>query len=335
MIRIRRSEIATTTRLSNATSQLYVDGCAIGARYRGTLLFVVVVLVMGTGYVAIRVGTETVPPTVLAALRFDTSAMVLLPYAFVSGRWRPRTISDVIAIFVLGELVLAGTVGFLFVGQQYTTTAIAAVVMGLGPVVTASIASLLVPDERLSATDAIGILLGFVGVTVVAHPSPTGILAGETVGIAFVLCAVLSSSLGGVLLSRLETGLSVASLTGWGALFGGLTLHLVSAGFGASLGTIEWTPVSIGALVYLAVVVGIVGYAALLVLLAEVGPTRTSLTSIASPGVAIVVGWLLLGEAVTTPTLVGLLVVAGGFAVLHRTSIGEMVVTAGFRPDRS
>ena len=87
---------------------------------------------MGVRYVAIGVGTETVPPTLLAAFRFDVSASVLLTYAFLTGRWRLQTTADVLVIVVLGELVLAGTVGFLFAGQRYTTASIAAVIMGLG-----------------------------------------------------------------------------------------------------------------------------------------------------------------------------------------------------------
>jgi probable blue pigment (indigoidine) exporter len=300
---------------SKATKRHLVDVRAFGERYRGGVLFAIVALVMGMGYVAIGVGTETVPPTILAALRFDVSAVVLLTYAFVSGRWRPRTTADVLAIIILGELMFAGTIGFLFVGQQHTTAAIAAVVMGLGPVVTVPIAYLLVPDERLSRGDVIGVFLGFCGVTIVANPSPAEAATGADMGIVFICCAVLSSSLGGVLLSRLETELSPLSLTGWGALLGGSTLHLVCVGLGEPISTVSWTPASLVALVYLAVVVGVGGYAVLLVLLAEIGPTRSSLTSYASPIIAIGASWLLVGEIVTITTLAGLLVVVGGFAV--------------------
>ncbi|WP_175424210.1 DMT family transporter [Haladaptatus sp. W1] len=282
-----------------------------------------VTLVMGVGYVAIGIGTETVPPTVLAAFRFDVSAGVLLTYAVLSGHWRPRTTVDVLAIITLGELVFAGTIGFLFVGQQYTTASIAAVVMGLGPIVTIPIAYLLVPSERLSRADIVGLLLGFFGVVIVANPSPAQAATGANAGIVFVCCAVLSSSLGGVLLSRFETELSPLALTGWGALLGGTTLHVVTIGLGESTETISWTPASIVVLVYLAVIVGIGGYAALLVLLSEVGPTRTSLTSFASPIVAIGAGWFLIGEVVTVTTLVGLVVVVGGFAVSNWSSLSQ------------
>ncbi|KYH24709.1 putative DMT superfamily transporter inner membrane protein [Halalkalicoccus paucihalophilus] len=310
---------------ATAVGSRFTNVCVIAEQYRGGLLFAIVALVMGVGYVAIGVGTETVPPPLLAAFRFDASASILLTYAFVRGRWRPRTTADVLAIVVLGEFVLAGTVGFLFAGQQYITVSIAAVVMGLGPIVTVPFAYLLVPGERLSRADLVGVALGFCGVAIVANPLPAEATTGSAVGIAFICCAVLSSSLGGVLLSRLETDLSMLSLTGWGALLGGVTLHLVSVGLGETGGAIAWTPTSIAALVYLGVVVGIGGYTALLSLLAEVGPTRTSLTSFASPVVAIIAGWLVLGEAVTVLTLVGFLVVTVGFVVLNRGDFGSVL----------
>jgi drug/metabolite transporter (DMT)-like permease len=292
--------------------------CVVAERYRGGLLFGIVALVMGAGYVAIGVGTETVPPTLLAAFRFDASASVLLTYAFLTRRWRPQTTADVLAIVVLGELVLAGTVGFLFAGQRYTTASIAAVAMGLGPIVTVPLAYLLVPGEHISRADLVGVVLGFCGVAIVANPSPAEATNGSEVGIALVCCAVLSS---------LETDLSLLSLTGWGALLGGATLHLVSAGLGETGGPIAWTPASIVALIYLGIGVGIGGYAALLSLLAEVGPTRASLTSFASPVVAIIAGWLVLGEAVTAFTLGGFLVVTAGFVVLNRADLGSVLET--------
>jgi drug/metabolite transporter (DMT)-like permease len=317
---------------AEAIRQQFVRTRAFGERYRGGILFATVTLIMGMGYVAIGIGTETIPPTVLAAFRFDVSAVVLLTYAVLSGHWRPRTTVDVFAIITLGELVFAGTIGFLFVGQQYTTPSIAAVVMGLGPIVTIPIAYLLVPSERLSRADIVGVLLGFFGVAIVANPSPAQAAMGANVGIAFVCCAVLSSSLGGVLLSRFETELSPVVLTGWGALLGGMTLHLVSIGLGESARTISWTPASLVALVYLAVIVGVGGYTALLVLLTEIGPTRSSLTSFASPIVAIGAGWFLVGEAVTVTTLVGLVVVVGGFALPNWSSLSQTVHRFRRRP---
>lgn len=328
-MRIRRRESST------AVGRQFASVSATGGRYRGSVLFALVALVMGIGYVAIGVGTETVPPTLFAAFRFDVSAAVVLTYAFLTGRWRPRTSADVLAIVVLGELVLAGTVGFLFVGQRYTTASVAAVVMGLGPIVTVPIASPLVPEERLSRADGVGIALGFCGVAIVADLSPADATTGAGVGVAFVCLAVLSSSLGGVLLSRLEPDLPPVSLIGWGSLLGGSTLHLVSAGLGESIGPAGWTPASVVALGYLAVVVGIGGYVALLDLLAEVGPARSSLTSYAIPIVAVGAGWLLVGEAASLTTLAGLLVVVSGFAASNWTALSHALERVCRRPSRS
>ncbi|MFC4245932.1 DMT family transporter [Natribaculum luteum] len=288
---------------------------ALAVRYRACLLFVATAVVMGCGYVAIRVGTETVPPAFLAAVRFDLSAAILLSYAVTRGRWYPQARADVAAILLLGGLVFAGTIGFLFVGQQYTTASTAAIVMSLGPVLTALVASALVPEECLSRTDALGVGLGLVGAVVLVYPSPGGIDGG--MGVVFVLCAVVCSSLGTVLLSLLETTLSTPALTGWGALLGGLVLHLVSVGLAEPVGTVRWQPGAVVAVLYLAVVVSVGGYVAYLLLLAEVGPARSSLTSYASPVVATVVGWSILGEVVTAVTLLGFFVTTAGFVATN------------------
>lgn len=291
----------------------------IGARIGTVGLFVLIVVVMGSGYVAIRIGVASVPPLFLAALRFYFTAAVLLAVVVTMGRaWRPATRADWAAVGVLGALVFAGAIGFLFVGQQHTTASTAAVVMCLGPVLTALIARALLPDEQLSRRRVAGIGFGFLGAVVIAQPVSTGLALGTGRGVVMVLCAAASGSLGGVLLGRLRTTAAPTVQAAWGALLGGVVLHAASVGFGEPVGAVSWTPGLLWLLLYLSVVVGGVGYVAFLVLLRTVGSTRTSLTAYASPLVALLLGWLFLHESPTVTVLVGFALIVVGFALARR-----------------
>ncbi|WP_435345832.1 DMT family transporter [Haloarchaeobius sp. HRN-SO-5] len=285
-------------------------------RFKTTALFVLVVLVMGGGYVAIDVGVGTVPPLLLAALRFYLTAAVLVAVAVLTGgQWLPRTRADWTAVGVLGVLVFAGAIGFLFVGQQRTSASVAAVVMSLGPVLTAALARALLPDERLSGRQFAGLASGLLGALVVVDPGSTGFAPGT--GAAMVLCAAGSGSLGGVLLGRVRATASPTVQAAWGALLGGLVLHAASVCLGEPADAVVWTPALLGLLAYLSVMVGGVGYVAYLVLLRTVGPTRTSYTSYASPVVAILLGWVLLHDPPTVGTAVGFVAIVVGFALLQ------------------
>lgn len=290
----------------------------VSSRTRTTGLFVLVVLAMGGGYVAIRVGVESVPPLFLASLRFYLTAAVLLSVTAATGRiWWPQTRTDWTAVTVLGVLVFAGAIGFLFVGQQHTTASVAAIVMCLGPVLTALIARTLLPNERLSRRQGAGIVFGLLGAVIIVQPDFAGFELGAETGAGMVLCAAVSGSLGGVLLSRLRTTASLMVQAGWGAVLGGLVLHAVSVTLGEPGGAVVWTPALIGVLVYLSVVVGGIGYMAFLALLRTVGPTRTSFTSYVSPLVAILLGWVVLHEPLTVGVAVGFGSIVIGFVLLN------------------
>ncbi|WP_458188186.1 DMT family transporter [Haladaptatus sp. NG-WS-4] len=290
----------------------------LGTRTGTTALFVLIVLVMGGGYVAIRVGVASVPPLFLAALRFYLTAVVLLSVAVATGRpRRPQTRVDWTAVTVLGVLVFAGAIGFLFVGQQYTTASTAAVVMCLGPVLTALIARVLLPNERLTHRQMTGIAFGLLGAVVVVQPASTGFELGTGPGTAMVLCAAACGSLGGVLLGRLQTTAPLTVQAAWGALLGGFILHATSVALGEPVGTVVWTPALLGVLVYLSVLVGGIGYVAVLVLIRTVGPTRTSFTSYVSPVVAILLGWVFLHEPPTVGIAAGFVSIAVGFVLLN------------------
>lgn len=297
----------------------------LGSPASRTILFVLVVVVMGSGYVAIRVGVHSAPPLFLAATRFYLTAVVLLSVAATTGRtWWPQTRADWMAVAVLGVLVFAGTIGFLFVGQQQTTASVAAIVMCLGPVLTALVARAVLPDERFSPRQVAGIAFGLLGAVVVVHSSSTGVAFGSETGtgtgVAMVLCAAASGSLGSVLLSRLRTTATLTVQAGWGAVLGGVVLHAVSLGLGEPVGTVVWTPALLGVIAYLSVVVGGIGYVAFLVLLRTVGPTRTSFTAYASPVVAILLGWVFLHEPLTVGVALGFLAIVFGFVLLNADS---------------
>jgi drug/metabolite transporter (DMT)-like permease len=126
----------------------------------------------GGAFPAIKAGLADAPPLLFAALRYDLAALLLLAYAaFVLGNWRPRLRADWLAVLAGGVLFI-GSSGFLYLGQQYTTAGVSAIIYSLGPILTVVFAWVLLPAERLSRRALIGVLIGLVGVALVVRPTP-------------------------------------------------------------------------------------------------------------------------------------------------------------------
>ena len=282
---------------------------------RDILLFVALALVWGSSFAAIEVGLESVPPILFAALRFDVAAALFAVAVVALGyRWRPRTRTDWTLIAVGGGLLIGAHFAFLFVGQSYVSSAVAAIVLSLLPIVTPPLALVLLPRQRIRLSAVLGLLLGLAGVVVIALDG--GSIDGQAIGVGLLVLAAITFAIGSVLTERLRGTLPIVSLQAWSMALGALVLHALSVLHPAeSLGSLELTLAFVGALTYLSVVATAGGFLAYFVLLERIGATELSLVNYAVPIVAALVGWGLLGEALTLTTVAGFALILFGFTL--------------------
>ncbi|WP_435194813.1 DMT family transporter [Natronomonas sp. EA1] len=289
------------------------------SRLRAVAPFAVLAVLWGLSFPAITIGLDALPPVLFAAFRYDLAAVLLLGYAVTTDRWRPTTPANLAAVVAGGCFLVAGN-AFLFIGQQTVPSGIAAVLQGLVPIATTLWALPLLPNERVSAVGAVGILLGFLGVGLVVQPDPANLLAGDTFGKLLVLAQVASVALGGVLVQRANPSLDQTAMAGWSMLIGAVILHAVSAGLAESF-TVPSSPTAVGAVVYLGVFATAIAFFLYFTMLERYGAMETSLVAYVVPLVATVAGILVLDEPIKPLVLVGFAVVFVGFVLLKRQSL--------------
>ena len=301
----------------------------MGLSRRRTLgRFLLVSVVFGGTFVAAKAGLASVPPLLLVAVRFDIAAVVLGGYVVLTrsrAELRPRTRGDVVGILVAGVLAIGLANGLLFVGQGSLSSGVGAILFGLVPIFTPLLAGGLLADERLTTTGIVGTLVGLVGVALVVDVTPSTLVETFDSGAVLVLAGAMSLALGTVLIRRADGSLSSTVRTAWALPVSAVLLHALSIGLGESAATVDWTPGAIVAVGYLAVFAGAAAYILYFGLLDEVGATQSSLVFYASPIVATLGGWLLLGEALSATTVVGFGVVLFGFLLIGSESLAPAV----------
>ncbi|MDJ1432646.1 DMT family transporter [Halostagnicola sp. A-GB9-2] len=292
---------------------------------RDILLFAALALAWGTAFSAIEIGLTSLPPILFAAFRLDVATLLFVAVVAVLGlEWRPRTRADVIAITVGGVLLVGAHYGLLFVGQLYVSSAVAAIVLSLTPIVTPPIALALLPSERIRPPAAVGLMLGLVGVVVIALSG--GSIGGQALGVGLLFGSAISIAIGSVVLERTRGTLPVVSLQTWAMGVGALTLHGLSGLHpGERFVTSAFTTEIVAALAYLGVVSTAGGFLAYFVLLERVGATELSLVNYTSPVIAAVFGWLLLGESITVATIAGFGLIVLGFTLCKIDSLWKLV----------
>lgn len=292
------------------------------SRLRNAALFLCLAVAWGGSFPAIEVGLTAFEPIGFAAARYALAAVLLLGYAWlVADDPRPRTRDDAVAVVAGGLLLVAANSVFLFYGQQLTTGGAAAIVYSLNPIATAALAAVLIGTRSLSGVGYVGVGLGLVGVALVADPDLASLAAGrDGRGVALVAVAVLSVSLGSVLVERADAQASVATVTAWATVVGALVLVGGALVLGQSP-AVGAPADALAALGFLTVVSSAAGYVIYFDLLARLGPFQINLVSYAVPVVATVVGWALLGERIGPSALAGFALVLVGFLLVRRRDV--------------
>lgn len=298
-------------------------------RYRNLLLFLALAAVWGSAFMAIKagLGDPTNPayffdvPIFFAAVRFDIAGVLMLGYsAWATDHWHPKTRPEWGAISIGAVFIIAGYHALLFVGERGTTSAAAAVIVSLSPVLTTAFARAFLSDERLTVVGITGMILGLVGVAVLSRPEPSNLVGSRFE--ALVFGAALCFALGSVLTRRFDTDLPIEAFEAWSMLGGAVLLHGVSFGLGEP---VSGTPPlrEIAALLYLAVVASAIGFLIYFDLLERLGAIEINLVSYVAPGFAALTGFLFLGEIIDGPTVGGFLIVLVGFLLIKRRAVRD------------
>ncbi|WP_290815047.1 DMT family transporter [Halovivax sp.] len=300
------------------------------SRYRTLGLFLALAIVWGSAFVAIDAGLEHLPPVLFAAVRYDVAGIIMLAYAaYVVDDPIPRGRSQWAVVAVGAGLLIAAYHAFLFVGQQHTTAAAAAVLVSLSPVLTTGFARALVPQDALSPIGLLGVGVGLLGVAVMARPDPTNLLATDTVANLLVFSAAASFALGSVLTRRIDADFPIETMEAWSMLGGALLLHLMSLWLAEPIDLGAWThPEALGAVAYLSLVASAFGFLLYFDLLERLGAVEINMVSYVAPIVAAIVGWLYLGQVVDAATVAGFGCIVLGFALVKRRALGRELVTA-------
>ncbi len=284
----------------------------------------VLYVVWGSTYLAIRFGLESIPPFAMSGLRYASAGAILLAAAKAMGA--PRVAArDLVPAFTCGALLLLCGNGGVVWAEQRISSGLAALLIAIEPLFIVLLRAL--PPERHApgGRALFGVALGLSGVALLLGPSRLGGEHIDLLGAAVVLFAALTWALGSLLSRRFAPSESPFQATALQMLAGGALL------LAASLATGEWgrfSPANVSvrswvALLYLLVFGSLVGYTVYMWLLRVADPSRVSTYAFVNPVVAVFLGWALAGETVSPRTLVAAAVIVAAVVLITLPESGS------------
>jgi drug/metabolite transporter (DMT)-like permease len=296
----------------------------------------VLYVVWGSTYLGIAIAVDSIPPFLMAAARFLLAGSILLvwsiaregrSFAMPSGReWRDSAI--------VGALLLGGGMGMVAFGEQTVPSGIAAILIAMMPVWVAIFGGIFL-GERLPRPAVVGIAIGFAGVAILVGPSAFGGAGAlDPLGLAACLLSPIAWSAGSLFAShRAQLPRRPLVATGMQMVLGGLVLTLMAtvsgefAGFDPATITRE----SAIAFAYLTVIGSLLAFTVFGWMLRVAPLPLVATYAYVNPVVAVILGWLVLGEAIDPRTIVAGAVIVFAVALIVTTR-GRMRLPSAVRP---
>lgn len=283
------------------------------------LAFASVYIVWGSTYLAIKFAVATIPPYLMSGGRFLVSGAIL--YAWSRWRGSPTpTRREWRDAAIVGTLLLACGNGAVGWAEQRVPSGITALLVASVPMWMVLIDWARPRGRRPTLIVCIGLLIGLAGVAILAAPGFSESTAGTGIGpgaIALILGSIAWA--GGSIYSRHSARPSSAVMsTALQMVAGSIALILIGllAGEAGRLLPDAITTKSFLGWVYLVTFGSLVGFTAYGYLLRETTPAKATTYAYVNPIVAVLLGWALAGEAITTRTVVAAGIILASVAMI-------------------
>jgi len=284
---------------------------------RGWLLFIALGIIWGLPYLLIKVGVAELSPVVVVFLRVASAAVILVPiaaargqFAGLRGRWKW------VALFAVMEIMIPFFT--LTWAEQRISSSLAALLVAAVPMVAAVTAWRLGIDDRLTGIRIAGLVIGVVGVGFLIGLDLVG---GDLLSIAAVGVTVVGYATAPLIIAR-----KLADAPSMAVIAAALTINAVV------YAPLAWfsrpvQPVSAHvwlSLLALGVVCTALAFLVFFALIAEAGPSRSTLITYVNPAVALLLGVVILHEALTAGLIIGFpLVLLGSYLATRRAALPE------------
>jgi len=279
-------------------------------RRKAVAAVVVSVLLWSSAFVAIRSAAEHYHPGALALGRLLAGAVVLVLVLLVRREgWPPRRAWPGIVVF--GVLNFAGYMVALHWGEQQVDAGTAAMIVAVGPIVTALLSGWLLGEgfpPRLLA----GLLVSFLGAVVVGS-SMSGNGAASILGALLCLVAAISAACGVVAQKPALQYASALQVTTLACLVGALACLPFSGELISDVGSAPWPATA--NMVYLGVFPTAIAFTTWAYALSRTTAGKAGVTLYAVPAVTVSMSWIMLGELPSFAAFLGGALCLAGVAV--------------------
>ena len=282
-------------------------------RLKVLLGFVIICIIWGSSWAAVKIGLESFPPLLSLAIRFTLASLILGCIVFVKHLTIPMEKKFWILVLIMSSSSFTVPFVLIYWAQLRVGSGLASVLFATYPFWVAIVSHFLLPNEKITPVRIIGIVIGFLGVLFIFN---TG-LADVSIGMLYCMAAIIAGAIiqafGLVFLRRLGNTVHPVTLNFCSMSLSAFPLFAASFVF-EEYSNMFFNARSLGSILYLSIFCTVITFVIYFWLVKHVEAVLLSLSAFITPVIAVIIGIIVLGEKITGDVYIGSALVLTGIA---------------------
>ncbi|MFA6980327.1 MAG: EamA family transporter [Ignavibacteriaceae bacterium] len=297
----------------------------MNSNYKIASNYILICLIWGSTWFAIRLGLDSLTPLISAGLRFSVAAIVI----YIVMRIRSISIQrDKISMrlyYFMGIFSFILPFGLVYWGEQFIPSGLAAVLFAVYPFFVALFTRIFIPEEKIGVIKIIGMIFGFSGIVIIFSQNLLTIGMNYFLGmLAVLISGLLQSTIAvsikkyGQHLHALSMNLIPMAIAGVGMLLLGMLLEDTTK--------LKFDVKAVSSVLYLGIIGSVVTFTAYYWLLKRINIILLSLTAFITPIIALFIGWIFLDETLMPNQILGSFFVLTGLLIANLSSLKQKIM---------
>ncbi|MBT4779691.1 MAG: EamA family transporter [Polaribacter sp.] len=268
--------------------------------------------IWGSTYLLNKIAVTEIPAFSLAALRFLIAGVLILLIAKILKKPLQISKKQFLNATIAGFLFLVYGNGVFVWALNYIDSSFAALLASTQPLFVL-ILMRLIDGKKMQVKSIIGVVLGMIGMYLLVSQQGISTKEGSLLAIFVMFTCVLSWSYGSIFVSKADLPKNFFVSTGYQMISAGVLLLTISFGLQETwLLPTNWSFEAQLSVVGLILFGGIVAFTSFNFLLKNVSPEKVATSAYVNPIVAMILGWYVLDEQLSTQSIIASVVLLTG-----------------------
>jgi drug/metabolite transporter (DMT)-like permease len=284
----------------------------------GYLALAITSVVWGTTWVASKIGVAEMPALQMAYIRQFLGGISFVLFFMLYKKLSFPTRKQFIWMLIMALLMFVLANGLSTWSLQYIPTGLSALVGALYPLSVVIIEMVFFKSQNMTILTFIGLLLGITGIGIVFYENafqhhPEGFFFGVVLSVI----AMLSWSVGTIMIARNKIKINPYYATGWQMLISSFILFIVAETTQPTIAMQNISATAWGAITYLVLAGSLLAFIAFIYSMKKLPAAVSSLYAYINPLVAMVTAAIVLNEKLTLYILWGAIVTLLGVFLVN------------------